>query len=153
MIDKIRSKKYEIKDVRDFKVGGLYLQHCQQYEDIDSPEDILRIFNIGAENIVYGIGKERDNVTLRNQPVYTTNLDPHKFDKGKVNLLKSFRINLKETYMGHFFHITHGSKDISDLFNIDLSGHTNGEHAIIEEPSIEDIEARWDNQYAGILIG
>ncbi len=151
MIDKLRSKDRMVQNVRDFQAGELYLQHCQQsHTGEDGPRDILRIFTIGVENIVYGIGGNRKNVTLLNQPVYTTTLDPQKFDEGKVGILKQFTLNLEDDHhMGHFYHIPHGFRDIEALFGIDLSGHTRGERATIEE----EAPGEGYDQYEGILIG
>lgn len=132
MIDKLISNKREISNVYDFEEGELYLQHCQQRDGEDSPEDILRIFRIGPNSIFgqekekrYGIAKNKEQsiptLTLTEQLVYTTNLNPEDFDKGNVS-----RINLKisfEDYMGHFYHIPNGYKDIESLFGVHFQEH------------------------------
>ena len=89
MINKIRSKQREMHNAHDFAAGELYLQHCQQrYDGTDSPNDLLRVFTIKPENIVYGIGKNKGTITLINQKVYTTTLNPESFDKGTRGKIK-----------------------------------------------------------------
>ena len=146
MIDKLRSKDREVREAQAFQKGELYLQYCQQYDGEDSPEDILRIFKLWPYTRFEG-----HSVTLTNNEVYTTNLNPEKFDKGFVNTLDHFKINF-DTYMGHFYHIPHGFRDIEDMFGIDLTGHTSAERAVIGETQDNTPEDPYD-KYEGILIG
>ena len=123
MIDRLRSKDREVTQVMGFDKGELYFQHCQQNEDYESPEDILRIFRVGNNAVFSG-----DSLVLMDNPVYTTRLDPSRFDKGVVNTLDQFRINF-ETYMGHFYHIPNGYHDIEDIFGVHLQEHERMEQA------------------------
>ena len=136
MIDRLRSKERKIKNVHDFEVGELYLQHCQQRHDgKDSLEDILRIFRLGKD-AVFGTEKgqrgekDYDIVTLHDHVCYTTTLNPEKFDKGRISILKRFRISFEEDCpMGNFYHIHNGYTDIETLFGVHLQEHERMERA------------------------
>lgn len=127
MIDKLRSKDRKIRKAHDFEVGELYLQHCQQMDGKDSLDDILRIFRIG-ESAVFGVEKKHEVVTLYDQVCYTTTLNPERFDKGSVSILRRYKISF-EDYMGNFYHIHNGYKDIEKLFGVHLQEHERMERA------------------------
>ncbi len=115
-INYIHSELEKITDAHQFEVGELYIQHCQQKENENNKEDIVRIFRVG-ENAAYDINEEQGNtLTLIDQPIYVAGLD--EFEEGSIRNIEKMKITFNH-YMGHFYHI-YEYNEIQDQFGVNI---------------------------------